>query len=106
MLSAGDFTEIDSEYLERLYGGDFMTGLKNVYSKAQSLKPYAKKAVRLGKDLKPVVNTIAPRAGPAYEKGLDFVSELLGMGYTKKQIKEMEKSGYTKKDYKNLLAGA
>ena len=105
VLTASEFTEMDSEYLEKLYGGDFMSGLKNVYSKAQSLKPYAKKAVRFGREIAPIVETIAPRFTPALFKGLDFADELLGMGYTKAQIAQMKKMGYTKKDYKNMIAG-
>ena len=53
------------EYLERMYGGSFMSSMKNIYNKAQKLKPYAKYAVKFGKDIAPVIETIAPRAGPA-----------------------------------------
>ena len=105
VLEAEEYAEMDSEYLEKLYGGSFMSGLKNVYTKAQSLKPYAKKAVQFGKDLAPIFETIAPRIGPGLNKGLDFAAELLGMGYTKAQIKKMKGMGYTNKDFKKLIGG-
>ena len=51
---------VDMEYLQRMYGGSFMSGFKNVFTKAQKLKPYAKQALKLGKELTPVVSTLAP----------------------------------------------
>ena len=105
VLGAEDFKEMSSEYLERVYGGSFLTGLKNVYTKAQMLKPYAKKAVKFGQMIAPVVETMAPRVGPLYNKSLDLASELLGNGYSKKQIAEMRAMGWTDAHFKKLLKG-
>ena len=88
-----------------MYGGSFISGFKNVFNKAQKLRPYAKQAIKLGKELAPVVNTIAPRAGPAWSKGIDFADELLGEGYTKKELVFMKKAGYKKRDFRELLEG-
>ena len=105
VLEADEYNEMDGEYLERLYGGNFMTGLKNVYTKAQKLKPYAQKAVRFGRDLAPIVETLIPRARPALDKGLDFAAELLGMGYSKAEIAKLKKMGYTMRDLQMLQGG-
>ena len=88
-----------------MYGGSFISGFKNVFNKAQKLRPYTKQAIKLGKELAPVVNTIAPRAGPAWSKGIDFADELLGEGYTKKELMDMKKAGYKKRDFRELLEG-
>ena len=80
-----------------------MSGLKNVYTKAQKLKPYARKAVQIGRDLAPIAETIAPRLAPGINKGLDFAAELLGMGYTKADIKRMKGMGYSNKDFKKMI---
>ena len=105
VLQAEDYKEMSSEFLERMYGGNFMSGLRNVYSKALTLKPYAKKAVKFGQMIAPVVGTLAPRVAPIYNKSLDLASDLLGNGYTKKQIADMKANGWTDAHFRKLLKG-
>ena len=91
-----------------MYGGSFMSGVKHIYSKAQNLKkykPYAQKAVSFGKAIAPAIETIAPRSKPILDKGLDVASNLLGMGYTKAQIRKMM-NDYSPKDLKKMVSGS
>ena len=53
VLEASEYNEIDAEFVEKMYGGNFLSGLKHVFSKAQKLKPYARKGSKIAKELDP-----------------------------------------------------
>ena len=90
VLEAEEYKEVDGEYLEKLYGGNFMTRLKNVYSK---IKPFAKKGSKIAKDLADPIGAFEPRVGKALETGSDVVDLLLGEGYSKADINRMKRLG-------------
>ena len=93
VVKAQEAGEADLHHVEKMYGGSFMSGLRNVYSKAQRLKPYAKSALSVAKTLAPVLETIAPRTRPLLDKSLELAEHLLGQGYTKAEVKRMLKGG-------------
>ena len=80
-----------------------MSGLKNVYTKAQKIKPYVKKGSKIARDLADPIGAFAPRVGKALQTGSDVVDMLLGEGYSKADINRMKRLGYTKKDMQKLL---
>ena len=66
-----------------MYGGNFLEGLKHVYSKAQKLKPYIRKGSKVAKEIADPIGTLAPRVGKAIKTGSDIVDMLVGSGYSK-----------------------
>jgi len=42
-----------------MYGGNFLEGLKHVYSKAQKLKPYIRKGSKVAKEIADPIGTLA-----------------------------------------------
>ena len=51
VLAAQEYNEIDLEFVEKMYGGNFLSGLKHVFSKAQRLKSFVKKGSKIARDL-------------------------------------------------------
>lgn len=109
VLQSEEMKEMDQNYLEKLYGGNFMSGLKNVYSKAQKLKPMARKGSKIAKELADPVGSFLPRVGKGMRTGADVVDMLIGEGYSRKDIQKMKRLGYTNKDLEqiagNLVGG-
>ena len=64
VINSEEKREMDSDFVERIYGGSFLSSAKSLLS---SIKPYAKKGAKIGRELAPLVSTLAPRAGPAFE---------------------------------------
>lgn len=105
VIDSEEFKEMDADYLEKLYGGNFLSGLKNVYTKAQKLKPMARKGAKVAKELADPVGAFAPRVGKALRTGSDIVEMLTGEGYSAADIKRMKRLGYTNADLKKMAKG-
>ena len=109
-LEAPDISQADAKLVENLYGGSFMSGMKNLYANTKS---FAKKAVPYVKDGISLLEHVSDymKENPKLAKGLKTGAKiaattlpmLLGLGYTKKQINEMAAAGYTDKDFKQLV---
>ena len=109
-LEAPDISQADAKLVENLYGGSFMSGMKNLYANTKS---FAKKAVPYIKDGISLLEHESDfmKENPKLAKGLKTGAKiaattlpmLLGLGYTKKQINEMAAAGYTDKDFKQLV---
>ena len=104
LTAAEEFKEADYDILEKLYGGSFMSGMKNLYSKAASFKPYVKKGSKIAKKLADPIGEFAPRLGNALKTGSDIIDLLIGKGYTKAQAKNMALN-YSPKELKKICAG-
>lgn len=67
--------EADFDVLEKLYGGNFMSGMKNIYNKLPS---YARKGAKIAKAISEPLGVVAPRASNVIKSGADFVEALVG----------------------------
>ena len=94
--------EADFDVLEKLYGGSFMSGLKNIYSKLPS---YARKGSKFAKAISEPLGVVAPRASSVLKSGADFVDALVGQGYSKPQANKMIRE-YSPRELDKMIRGS
>lgn len=109
-IDAPDASQAEARLVESMYGGSFMSGMKNLYANTKSFaKKHAPKVER-GLEILGDIPAYLD-ANPKLKKGLSTGAKvaasvlpmLLGLGYTKKQIEDMAAAGYKKKDFENLI---
>lgn len=96
ILDAPEVRRIDYEDVHNFYGGSFSGKLKSI---GRRVLPKARNALEIAdKFVAPVAKTLAPRFGPAIDKGLEFgneladlTEELVGRGYHPQEAKKMAK---------------
>lgn len=99
VIDSDEIAQGDAKVIEAIHGGNFLTGVKNLYS---STRNFAKKAKDRGQKFaaeNPELMNAAKTVGKMALKGAPL---LLGLGYTEAQLKKMRAAGYTDKDFLKL----
>lgn len=107
-IDAPDASQGEAKIVESLYGGSFMSGMKNLYANTKSFakkaSPYIKEGLSILQDPSDFIEK-NPKLIKGVKTGAKVAAHLLpliGLGYTQKQLREMQAAGYTKKDFQNL----
>lgn len=99
VVDSDEIAQGDAKVIEAIHGGNFLTGVKNLYSSARN---FAKKAKDKGQKFaaeNPEFMNAAKTVGKMALKGAPL---LLGLGYTEAQLKKMRAAGYTDADFLKL----